>query len=58
MKVKDFDIDWDSGVFTCCADHIMNCEDNACEGMTITCEYCDKEMVLRKKNGVLMWTGV
>ena len=56
-KVSEFDIDWNSGVFTCCADHVMTCQDDAHEGMVITCDHCDKEMVLQKQNGQLMWVG-
>lgn len=55
MKVSDFEIDFESGVFTCCLDHVMNCDDKAREGMEIECDHCGKTLVLQKKNGQLMW---
>lgn len=59
MKVRDYEIDYDSGgLFTCCQDHVMNCDDEAEEGDEITCEHCGATMVLRKcKDGKLRWQG-
>lgn len=56
-KVCDFELDYSSGVFTCCADEIMFSTDDAFEGMTLTCNQCGKEIVLRSKNGTFMWVG-
>lgn len=59
MKVKDFDIDWGSGAFTCCMDHILNCDDNAEVGMRIICEHCGKELVLNVcDDNVARWQAV
>jgi hypothetical protein len=59
MKVCDYEIDYDKGgVFTCCEDHVINCEDEAHEGMVITCEHCESVLVLRKcPDGRLRWQG-
>jgi len=56
-KVCDYEIDWDSGLFTCCADEIMNNEGPALPGDQIECDSCGATMVLQEKNGVLMWRG-
>lgn len=57
MKVSDFEIDWSSGVLTCCGDHIMNNQSPCKEGDTITCDECGIEMVLTQVGNKLMWVG-
>lgn len=57
MRVGDFEVEWTSGVFNCCNDHIIeHANDEASIGMIITCEYCDLEMVLKKTtDGSVKW---
>jgi hypothetical protein len=58
MKVKDFQIDYSSGLYSCCEEHVMeHGEEKAFVGMTITCEYCGESMTLKMRNGKLMWVG-
>jgi len=58
MKVSDFEIDFSSGLFTCCMSDVMERKDeDTYEGHIISCEECGEEMILRKDtNGVLWWT--
>lgn len=56
-RVCDYSVDYSSGLFTCCEEHIMQDERDAFEGMTIECEHCNTEMILQNKNGVLVWVG-
>lgn len=55
-KVCDYEIDWSSGAFTCCMDHIMGCQDKAHIGMVIECDHCGKELTLtRCPDGEIRW---
>jgi hypothetical protein len=58
MKVSDFEIDFSSGLFTCCWEDVLQRKDeNTYEGHIISCEECGEEMILRKNSdGVLKWT--
>lgn len=59
MNVSDYDIDWDSGLFTCCMDHIQNNSARARLGDIIECEHCGKSMVLQQcADGVIRWRAV
>lgn len=55
MKVCDYEVDYTSGCFTCCENEVMDNDDEAHEGMTITCDDCGTELVLQGKDGKLMW---
>lgn len=55
-KVQDFDIDFDSGLYTCCANDIMNNDSPARIGDVIVCEECGQEMCLQEcKDGTIKW---
>ena len=58
MKVSDFEVDFDSGVFNCCQDHVYNCSDPCKENDLICCDECGISMRLEKVNGKLMWRAV
>lgn len=56
MRVKDFEMDWNSGTaFNCCDDHITNCDDECKLGDVITCDECGIDFILEERNGVVMW---
>lgn len=54
-RVCDYELDWNSGLFSCCMDEVMNNNDVATEGMELTCDSCGATMVLRRTGGALMW---
>jgi len=56
MKVRDYEVDYSSGLITCCGDEVMNNSSEAEEGMIIECEECGAKMVLKDcGNGTLKW---
>lgn len=58
MKVKDYEVDFNSGLMTCCWNEILENNDDAYEGMILECEECGLEMKLEDIDGVLMWRAV
>jgi hypothetical protein len=59
MRACDIPLDYSSGgLYTCCEEHIMGCEQEVKVGDTIECEHCSATMILQPKDGKLMWRAV
>lgn len=56
MKASEYEIDWSSGPFTCCWEHVENCTIKVKLGDKIECDECGTSMVLERcKDNVIRW---
>jgi len=58
MKVKDYPVDYKSHLYTCCEQHVSECDDECKIGDVIECEYCSIKMKLENRDGKIMWRAV
>jgi len=57
-KAFDFELDWNSGIFSCCYDEVLNCDDNVKIGDELVCGECGVKMILTEcEDGVIRWRG-
>lgn len=55
MHASDFDVDFGSGLYNCCWDHIQSHKGTVKEGTVITCDDCGEQMVLVKFKSSFIW---
>lgn len=55
-RASDYQIDYSSGLFTCCQSHIDEYTGPVYLGLALACDECDQEMILSAtKSGPWMW---